>query len=268
VRDKLADDWPRELASIPLFFLSADVTPKDRLDAIKTIKEDNPCIVVSTQCIEAGVDIDMDFVIRDFAPFDSLIQIAGRCNRNGRLSHPATVEVVDLSNEQGKRYSDMVYDDVHLQVTRQLTEKITEIEEREILPLANRYFEMLTAKKDTGMEHLRKFARWEEDKSVKELLRGKEREKYTFLVIKQDPELKDEMTKANKIDDRWKRREAWRAIAGRIAKISVSIYAKRGFDPQDIAAEYLGQWILHDRFYSTDQGLVLDDDSTGGVLIL
>lgn len=268
VRDKLADDWPREFSNIPLFFLSADVTPRDRLDAIKTIKEDNPCIVVSTQCIEAGVDIDMDFVIRDFAPFDSLIQIAGRCNRNGRLSHPATVEVVDLSNEQGKRYSDMVYDDVHLQVTRQLTEEITEIEEREILPLADRYFEMLTAKKDTGMEHLRKFARWEEDKSVKELLRGKEREKYTFLVIKQDPELKDEMTKANKIDDRWKRREAWRAIAGRIAKISVSVYAKRGFDPQDIAAEYLGQWILHDRFYSTDQGLVLDDDSTGGVLIL
>jgi len=268
VRDKLADDWPRELANIPLFFLSADVTPQDRLDAIKTIKEDNPCIVVSTQCIEAGVDIDMDFVIRDFAPFDSLIQIAGRCNRNGRLSHPATVEVVDLINEQAKRYSDMVYDDVHLQVTRQLIEEITEIEERDILLLADHYFEMLTAKKDTGMEHLKKFARWEEDKSVEELLRGKEREKYTFLVIKQDPELKDEMTKANKIGDRWKRREAWRAIAGRIAKISVGVYAKHGFDPQDIATEYLGQWLLHDKFYSTDQGLVLDDDSTGGVLIL
>ncbi|MBM4330973.1 MAG: CRISPR-associated helicase Cas3' [Deltaproteobacteria bacterium] len=268
VRDKLADDWPREFSNIPLFFLSADVTPKDRLDIIKTIKEDNPCIVVSTQCIEAGVDIDMNFVIRDFAPFDSLIQIAGRCNRNGRLSHPATVEVVDLNNEKGKRYSDMVYDDVHLQITQQLTEEITEIEERDILPFADRYFEMLTAKKNTGIEHLKKFARWEEDKSVKELLRGEEREKYTFLVIKQDPELKDEMSKANKIDDRWKRREAWRAMAGRIAKISVSVYAKRGFDPQDIATEYLGQWILHDRFYSTDKGLVIDDDSTGGVLIL
>ena len=49
---------------------------------------------MSTQCIEAGVDIDMDFVIRDFAPFDSLVQIAGRCNREGNISHPATVEVV------------------------------------------------------------------------------------------------------------------------------------------------------------------------------
>jgi len=76
------------------------------------------------------------------------------------------------------------------------------------------------------------------------------------------------MAKTNKIDDRWKRREAWRAIAGRIANISVSVHAKRGFDPQDIAAEYSGHWILHDRFYSTNQGLVLDDDSSGGVLIL
>lgn len=268
VRDKLAENWPSKFSGTPLFFVSADVTPRDRLDAINTIKQDKPCIVVSTQCIEAGVDIDMDFVIRDFAPLDNLVQIAGRCNRNGDKGFLSTVEVVDLNNEKGKRYSDMVYDDVHLQTTRQLTEGITTVEERNILPLADRYFDMLTARKDTGMEHVRKFARWEEDKSVKELLRGKENEKHTFLVIKHDPELKDEMEKANKIDDRWKRREAWRAIAGRIARISVSIYAKHGFDPQDIATEYFGQWILDDRFYSTDRGLVLEDEYTDGSLIL
>lgn len=268
VRDKLADNWPLEFSNIPLFFFSADVTPKDRLDAIKIIKENKPCIVVSTQCIEAGVDIDMDFVIRDFAPFDSLVQIAGRCNRNGRLSHPATVEVVDLSNEQDRRYSEMIYDDVHLQVTRQLTEKILEIEEKDILPHANSYFEVLATKKDTGKKHLERFARWQKGESIRELLRGKELEKYTFLVIKQDPALIKVMEKANRIDDRWKRREAWRAIAGRIVKISVSVYAKRGFNPQDIATEYLGQWILNDRFYTTEQGLVFNDDPTGDILIL
>lgn len=268
VRDKLADDWPREYSNIPLFFLSADVTPRDRLANIKTIKKGQPCIVVSTQCIEAGIDIDMDFVIRDFAPFDSLVQIAGRCNRNGRLPHLATVEIVDLVNEQGRRYSDMIYDDVHLHVTRQLTEKNIEIEEKDILPIANRYFEMLAAKKDTGTKHLERFARWQEDESIRELFRGKEREKYTFLVLEQDTDLKDEMTKANKIEDRWKRREAWRAIAGRIAKISVSVYAKHGFDPRDIATEYLGHWILRDGFYSTERGLILDDESDDGVLIL
>ncbi len=268
VRDKLAENWPERFHHIPLLFLSADVTPKDRLAAIETIKEGQPCIVVSTQCVEAGVDIDMDTVIRDFAPFDSLIQIAGRCNRNGKLLRLAIVEVVDLVNERGKRYSDMIYDDVHLHITRQLVENTIEIEERDILLLANRYFEMLATKKDTGMKHLERFARWQEDDPVRELLRGKERRKYTFLVIEQDIELKREMAEANAIEDRWKRREAWRAIAGRIAKISINIYAKPGFAPQNIATEYLGQWILQDGLYSTERGLFLDNDYDGGILIL
>ncbi len=267
VRDKLAEDWPKEFPNVPLFFLSADVTPRDRLKAIEIIKTDLPCIVVSTQCIEAGVDIDMDFVIRDFAPFDSLVQVAGRCNRNGKMSCTAVVEVVDLVNDQGHRYSDMIYDDVHLQVTRQLTEKNIEIEEKNILPPANCYFEMLSAKKDTGLKHLERFARWQEGDTVRELLRGKEQEKYTFLVLEQDVGLKDEMAKANEIEDRWKRREAWRAIAGRIAKISISVYAKHGFNPQSIATEYLGQWILCDDLYSSERGLVLPGDSNDTVLI-
>jgi len=260
VRDTLAKDWPNNFSHIPLFFLSADVTPKDRLQAIETIKQDNPCIVVSTQCIEAGVDIDMDFVIRDFAPLDSLIQIAGRCNRNGNISQPATVEVVDLVNANGRRYSDMIYDEVHLQITRQLIENTISIEEKNILPLANRYFEALSAKKDTGIRHLERFARWQEDDPVSELLRGKEREKYTFLVLEQDPGLEEEMEKANSIADRWKRREAWRALAGRIAKISVDVYAKYGFRPQSVAREFFDHWVLCDGFYSSERGILLDED--------
>ncbi len=268
VRDKLAKDWPSEFSDIPLFFLTADVTPNDRLSAIDSNKkeekpfikkEGQPCIVVSTQCIEAGVDIDMEIVIRDFAPLDSIIQIAGRCNRNGKMDQRATVEVVDLVNKKGRRYADMIYDAVHLQVTRQLTEGKIEIEERYILQLANKYFELLSKRKDIGTKFLEKFARWQEDETVKELLRGKEREKYTFLVLEQDVELKKALAEANEKEDRWKRREAWRAIAGRIAKVSVNVYAKPGFDPQDIETKYLGHWILRDGFYSAERGLVIDN---------
>jgi len=51
-----------------------------------------PVLFVSTQLVEAGVDVSFDEVIRDFAPMDSLVQAAGRCNRSyGRNRGRVTV---------------------------------------------------------------------------------------------------------------------------------------------------------------------------------
>jgi CRISPR-associated endonuclease/helicase Cas3 len=58
---------------------------RDRLKQIRALAKAGPCRVVSTQLIEAGVDLDLPVVYRAAAGFDSIAQAAGRCNREGLL---------------------------------------------------------------------------------------------------------------------------------------------------------------------------------------
>lgn len=73
----------------PVFHLSAAMCPAHRSETIAEIRAalaaGAPCRLVSTQLIEAGVDIDFPVLFRAFAGLDSIVQAAGRCNREGRL---------------------------------------------------------------------------------------------------------------------------------------------------------------------------------------
>lgn len=70
------------------YLLTTLLTPRDRGKILKEIKKDlkngKPCRVISTNLIEAGVDIDFPVVFRESAGIDSLIQAAGRCNRENQ----------------------------------------------------------------------------------------------------------------------------------------------------------------------------------------
>lgn len=75
-------NYIKENTDREIIYLSTEIYPKLRLEKIHKIKNsDKKYIVVSTQLIEAGVDIDMDIVYRDFAPLDSINQTSGRANR-------------------------------------------------------------------------------------------------------------------------------------------------------------------------------------------
>jgi CRISPR-associated endonuclease/helicase Cas3 len=85
------------------YHLSTNMCPAHRMDVLNTIRAKlaakEPVICVSTQLIEAGVDIDFGAVIRSLAGLDSVAQSAGRCNRHGLREKPGKVWIVNPQEE-------------------------------------------------------------------------------------------------------------------------------------------------------------------------
>lgn len=72
---------------------------KERIAEVRhRLKAGIPTIVISTQLIEAGVDIDLPIVYRAMSGLDSIVQAGGRCNREGKRTAPGEVYVFSLSD--------------------------------------------------------------------------------------------------------------------------------------------------------------------------
>ena len=82
-------DSIKEKGNMQVLHLSTNMCQKHRMaviDKVKSkLKNGEKLILCSTQLIEAGVDMDFPIVFRELAPLESIIQSAGRCNREGKL---------------------------------------------------------------------------------------------------------------------------------------------------------------------------------------
>jgi CRISPR-associated endonuclease/helicase Cas3 len=135
-RDKVKDAKRTVLA-----YLSTNIVPAERRRRIERIKDllngGRKVIVVSTQVIEAGVDLSFDVAIRDIGPIDSIIQVAGRCNRS--WERRGDVHIVRIV-ENGEELAPKVYGPLLIHVAKQILEGHCEFQEKDILKIIDEYF--------------------------------------------------------------------------------------------------------------------------------
>ena len=104
------------------FFMSGLVAPIHRSETIDRVKRaldslKKRVVLVCTQVIEAGVDLSFDMVFRDMGPLDSIVQVAGRCNRSWEHENPGTVTIRIVVDKEIP-YSKHVYDHVDFEMAR------------------------------------------------------------------------------------------------------------------------------------------------------
>ncbi len=123
-----------------------------------------PCRLISTQTIEAGVDISFPVVFRHVAPLDAILQAAGRCNREGeipvdRSGNPGgRVVVFKLDGEPvGPRG---FYQEATNNTIRLLAERIGRVDELDSDPFAfGEYHESLIKWRDTDQPKIQELRR-------------------------------------------------------------------------------------------------------------
>lgn len=103
-RRQLAQELYAQMQGEGRYCLTTLLCPNDRKEKLREIRkrlqEGLPCRVVSTSLIEAGVDVDFPVAYREEAGLDSILQTAGRCNREGRhKAHESMVYI--FQTEQG-----------------------------------------------------------------------------------------------------------------------------------------------------------------------
>jgi CRISPR-associated endonuclease/helicase Cas3 len=146
----------------------------DRQEKLSLCKERlgarQPIILISTQLIEAGVDIDFPVVFRDLCPLPNLVQSAGRCNRNGEQPCGKVFFFV-LVGDNGKPRANLTYRDTSDSwiLKFSLGKLQGRIEERDLLSVQQEYWKEINANLAVGFHKLKVNDQWTCDSLVRHI---------------------------------------------------------------------------------------------------
>ncbi len=254
--------------STEYYYLCTHVTPQERLQRIRDIKRRTKrVVIVSTQLIEAGVDIDVDVVYRDFAPLDSINQVSGRCNRNNRSATRGIVHLYVLNDGKKDIYK-YIYSGLPVDKTRDIFTSYEDgrhghddIQETNFLDLINYYFSKIKGalSEDTSNELLWSIRKLEFEDIYHEFRLIDERgyERFDLFVERNDQavEIWQRYMRIRSIENSYQRRRAFLQIKREFYDYVISVPAREvSDDVKDFA--YIGR-IPHellDTYYDEKTG--------------
>lgn len=153
---KITNKGIADFGEFYLINLNTNIIPFHRLKRIEKIKNSNKRkIIISTQLVEAGVNIDIDVIYRDLAPIDSLVQSAGRCNRNNKKKK-GEMYIVKLKDENNCKFSVKIYGNILIEATESILKNYTKLQEEQIKGIVEKYFEDIKERKDTESKEVLK----------------------------------------------------------------------------------------------------------------
>ena len=243
--DTTADTDPEVLATriktrsdASILHLSTRLRPIDRLKLIETAKEltddEHGLVTVSTQLIEAGVDISFDRVYRDLAPVDSIVQAAGRCNRSfEREQGQVVVWWLDVPHEQKKTPAEAVYNrgatllPVAAETLDSVREVDTPLSETAVARTAvTEYYRRLHTDKNVGKQEYVEYVDDLRGDELRELSLIDQRNAVDIIICRTDAE-REQVEKVRKAWDEYEF-DRVRRLMDELKELRVSIPIYRG----------------------------------------
>ncbi len=217
--------------ALPIYPLSGFLTPQDRRNRIEAISEkldgNEPCIIVTTQLIEAGVDLSVDRVERDMAPLDAIIQAAGRCNRHAGETM-GVVRVWSLTRDEGGKFT-RIYDQVLIKVTREVLDKYGDVEEAHFLEMSQTYFKRMTDRSkaaEVPVDRILACGRFQELENKFQLIKDLPNQSFFVIQNEEDQKVWDRYQEIQEIEDPLKRRQAFFKIRAALMERVIQVFQR------------------------------------------